>query len=321
MHSTTITVPLCGAYAAIVCVAAATSFSAKHAPVHGRLGFAGIALCVWGVFYGFGMITLGVGDMGTANMFSSLRMHGGSSHYFLPTNLLQEAYTELTPDTAVGEAFGGGIVRIEATNSSYISGPGGLRYPGEIWGHTSSSLEILVETGHSGRQWSPMSYACAIGNHPVIDNTETNHGLGKNHTGLEGNYRTAAGEDAFDMFSLPAPEVRRVVREARERHPREDFDIVGATLPGATGDETWRANAVRTRFVLRRRFDAVGKETLTCTDPHTDEVCDVWTHAVLLAPPTNRWLNVLMRTILVQQPYPILAEDAGEHRRVHCFGP
>ena len=52
---------------------------------------------------------------GTANMFSCLRMHGGSSHWFLPTNLLQTAFGNASaypPDaTLMGEVFGGGIVR------------------------------------------------------------------------------------------------------------------------------------------------------------------------------------------------------------------
>ena len=37
-------------------------------------------------------------------------------------------------------------------------------------------------------------------------------------------------EVPFDPYTLPAAEVRRQVREARYRHPRESFDIIGAIL-------------------------------------------------------------------------------------------
>eukprot|EP00966_Prymnesium_polylepis_P085494 1979412-Prymnesium_polylepis.1 len=70
-------------------------------------------------------------DMGTPNMFSSLRMHGGSNHYWLPTNVLQRTFADAPPDSLVGEVFGGGVVRVDGTNSSHI-GPKGVRYPGEL---------------------------------------------------------------------------------------------------------------------------------------------------------------------------------------------
>ena len=83
-------------------------------------------------------------------------MHGGTNHWFLPTSLLQEAFHDTDaypPDTTLmGEVFGGGIVRIESTNASYITGPAGVRYPGELLGHTPGARALLVQTGHSGRQ-------------------------------------------------------------------------------------------------------------------------------------------------------------------------
>ena len=57
-------------------------------------------------------------DMGSPNMFSALRMHGGSNHYLLPTNLLQRAFVDAPPDESLGgEIFGGGVVRVERSSS------------------------------------------------------------------------------------------------------------------------------------------------------------------------------------------------------------
>ena len=58
--------------------------------------------------YSFVWIPLGLQDHGSANMFSSLRIHAGSNHYLSPTGLLQQAFHAWAPDSAVGEAFGGG---------------------------------------------------------------------------------------------------------------------------------------------------------------------------------------------------------------------
>ena len=102
-------------------------------------------------------------------MFSCLRMHGGSSHWFLPTNLLQTAFGNASaypPDaTLMGEVFGGGIVRIESTNCSHLTGPAGADFPGELIEHTEASRRLLVASGHSGRQFSPMTFYNKVGNH------------------------------------------------------------------------------------------------------------------------------------------------------------
>ena len=81
-------------------------------------------------------------------------------------------------------------MRIESTNASYITGPAGVRYPGELLGHTPGARALLVQTGHSGRQWSPMAFCCAIGNHAKkrASHRKTyvpNPGLGENERGAE----------------------------------------------------------------------------------------------------------------------------------------
>ena len=82
----------CGGLAAVVWLGAVTSGPA--APAAPRVGAAGWALRVLAFVYAALVIPLGLMDMGSANMFSSLRMHGGSNHLFLPSNLLQRYFLD-----------------------------------------------------------------------------------------------------------------------------------------------------------------------------------------------------------------------------------
>ena len=87
-----------------MCLAAAAStFSRAPAAVvtaatGQSIGVAGWALRLVAAAYALAVIPLGLMDMGSANMFSSLRMHGGSNHFFLPTNLLQWYFIDAPPD-------------------------------------------------------------------------------------------------------------------------------------------------------------------------------------------------------------------------------
>ena len=326
-------VPICGAMAAIVCAAALMSPAAPKRPPRGRVSPAGWLLRIYAFIYAFVSIPLGVQDLGTANMFSSLRMHGGSNHYLLPANLLQQWFADYPPDTTVlGNAFGGGIIRITAgTNCSHLSGASGFRYPGELQGHTPGSIAILKKSGHSGRQWSPMAFACPVGNKlPKLDGamgcSTPHHKANAGREVNDGFWGGVAGANVFDVpfdpYTLPAPELRRIIRDSRSRYPLENFNIEGVLLPGVEGDEDWRANAVAERFVLHRRVThAHNADTIRCVDMKTGAPCKPWLEAILLAPPSPHPLAFFFRKLLLQQPYPIVKEDAGEHRRVHCFGP
>ena len=170
----------------------------------------------------------------------------------------------------------------------------------------------------------------AIGNHPPIHdeinagiNDHGSHRLHSNKTIVD----SGKWEDVYETFTpytIAAPEMRRVIRDARSRHPLEDFDISGALLPGVIGDNKWRATASEADFILRRRFDERGIESMSCMTKPTDEdgaePCDDWVHSVLLAPATNHIFTRLMRALLLQMPDPILMLDDGSHRLMHCMG-
>ena len=163
-----------------------------------------------------------------------------------------------------------------------------------------------------------------IGNHPPRHD-QFNNGI--NNQGLNGRSANETVTDniqhTFTRYTIAAPEMRRVIRNARSRHPLEDFDISGALLPGVVGDEKWRATASEADFILRRRFDERGIESMSCmtkTDEDGEEPCDDWVHSVLLAPATNHIFTRLMRALLLQMPDPILMLDDGSHRLMHCMG-
>ena len=75
--------------------------------------------------------------------------------WFLPANLLQTAFGNASaypPDaTLMGEVFGGGIVRIESTNCSHLTGPAGADFPGELIEHTEGQLRDVLDAVNSKR--------------------------------------------------------------------------------------------------------------------------------------------------------------------------
>lgn len=110
-----------------------------------------MALPYWGqflvgcaFFHSFVVTILGVQDLGGANMYSNLRMQGGSNHILSPTALLHKWFGSISASRSV---FGGGIVRIEESDSQTIN----RLYPGEITStHSVRARELLVGAGHSG---------------------------------------------------------------------------------------------------------------------------------------------------------------------------
>ena len=79
---------------------------------------------------------LGLQDLGASNMYSNLRVVGGSNHLLLPMNLLR---------------LSGATVRIEASTSAQLNSI----HPGEISSVISPrARNVLTLSGHSGRQFN-----------------------------------------------------------------------------------------------------------------------------------------------------------------------
>ena len=229
-------------------------------------------------------------------------------------------------DSLAFELFGGGVIRVESTNSSYFTGPESIQFPGELLAHTPESVALLKQSGHLGRQWSSGFYISKIGNHPTV--------VG-NHYGMEifsksnpkdvnspeyiiGGVDTVGGAP-FGKYTIAAAEMRRLIRQARSRYPNESFDIIGSILPGTKGDEVWRAKASAADFLLRRQVDEEGVESVQCfQSDDMSTACEEWVSSSLLTPPSQHIVSRIVRAILFQLPIPIISEDAGTHRKVHC---
>ena len=130
---------------------------------HVGISTGGTLLVCLAVIHSLLVTPLGLQDLGGPNMYSNLRMQGGSNHLLLPTALLHDARKRAL-FSAVAErqyhhssavlagAFDGGLVRIENSTSSCIN----ALYPGEISTvHSERARKMLRDAGHSGRQFNP----------------------------------------------------------------------------------------------------------------------------------------------------------------------
>ena len=93
--------------------------------------------------YAFAGPLLGLQDLGACNMYSNLRLHGGSNHLLVPTGLLGTLWPR------VADAFA--VVRIENSTSSWINSI----YPGELTASIApDEVELLRSVGQSGRMFN-----------------------------------------------------------------------------------------------------------------------------------------------------------------------
>jgi hypothetical protein len=99
-------------------VSGADPSTAAHAPAPPAVveGPASRPLVLLALVYAFGLPMLGLQEKAGCLMFSQLRLHAGSNHYMLPTSLLQRALADSEPSSA----FAGGVVRVEATDLSWV---------------------------------------------------------------------------------------------------------------------------------------------------------------------------------------------------------
>ena len=167
------------------------------------------------VLWAFGAVALGALEMSTPNMFANLRAHGGTNHLLgAPTGLLQR-WRYAGP--AVGDdPFGGGVVRVEASAAARVDGV----FPAELTAVLApGAVTLLRGANHSGRHFNS-AIAHTVGPAAVPPR---------------------ADGAPFVPYTLPAFELRRALRDARAAGG--PFELEYTSLPGASGDEHWRANA------------------------------------------------------------------------------
>ena len=196
-------------------------------------------------------------------MFSQLRLHGGSNHYLLPTSLLQRALIDADP----GNAFSGGVVRIESTDLHWVGnsfaehmGPRTLRLIREVTGVPAEY--VWAAKASSLRRTTPPPR--------FRPHTLSNYGLRK---------LLATAKRQKDVFTL--------------RYSR---------LDGAYGDEAWRTVSRGTDYVVRG--DGTGE--LRCGKPGLfglDTPCEVRELALL---GTASLYSRALAYFLEPQPNPIV---------------
>lgn len=171
------------------------------------------------LFYGLVPPILGLQSMGALTMYSNMKYIGGSNHLLAPTFVLQDYHEELARLTDwpwLVDAFGGGLVRVDATNSKAIR---------EVNPADASFLEpprvraLLANSGHQGKYFA--QYYARMKTSDFLD-------------GLLGNET-----DEATPFVLHAFELRRLLAAARAR--RERFFLNYTRLPGKIGTPAmWR---------------------------------------------------------------------------------
>jgi hypothetical protein len=260
-----------------------------------RLRVSLVALAAW---YGFAGPLLGTQDLGACNMYSNLRMHGGSNHLLLPTDLLGSLF----PGTSV--AFAMRTVRVEHTSSAWINSI----YPNEITSQMSpKERTVLREAGHLARMFNPMKsriLSPAIGAPPPA-------------------YAAPPGSDGrpFARWTVPTLELRRLLAEAREQG--EAFSLTYTLLDGQSGDERWRRSGGGRTVTITE--DGKGGRTCTlCPDLMASLMgslaggCACADDELPLMPPPP----YLARKLLVQQPYPIVGDERDDpEANFICYGP
>lgn len=247
------------------------------------------------ILWSFGTAVLGLTDNATPNMYSNLRQQGGSNHVLgVPMSLLQ--LWRYTGHGAGSDPFGGGLVRVEYSNSTHMAG----YCPAETSAALSAgSVRLARQAGHSGRVFNP-AFALNIGPRALPPRPD----------------------GPFVRYTLPAYELRRQLRDVRSGAAAvgEAFELIYTNLPGATGDEKWRAKAAgRTvKLVVHER----GRESclVLAAGSGDAESCQPDDLALAPFPEPDLWsapLDAILGSLQSWNPQPILSEEQTE---VHCYG-
>lgn len=230
--------------------------------------------------YGFLAPIFGLMAMASSTMYGNVRQFGGTNHLLVPTGLLQEWHSSDGDD-----AFGGGMVRVDFTNSSVLQQLTPADATGQLPKHARALLEGINASGFYFELYSARNYFGRRGD-------------------LEASALHNRGSDGPRMedppYAQPAYELRRVLALARS--PGEAFKLVYTKLPAKGTPGSYRD--FRGEQVTLEQ-DASGARTCTVGKQPCGK------NEIALLPPPPRWLTWMLHPY----PMPLLPGDAGE---VHC---
>ena len=303
----------------VASVAAAVVLLALWAPRHARGAkpppprrwtALGALAVLTGFVYGFLLPVGGVMMMASSTMYGNVKNYGGGNHMLVPTGLLLDHYSAapaaavtppawlppLPPAAAawLADGFGGGLVRVDATNSSVLR---------SLFKETTDQLPptshaLLSQINASGRYYE--FYAAR-------NYFEREHDLQATaiHMGV------AIEQDDVPPYVVPAYELRRSLALARAREAR--FTVAYTRLPAALRTPTEWGRFDGPRVTLHDGRDGGGAQGAACAvagaDGGAPTPCDASEPALLPAPP------YLLTKLLHPYPMPLL-EGAGDG--AHC---
>ena len=236
-------------------------------------------------FYVFCAQALGVFSISATSPFSQIREHGGSNHLFMPTGLLQRWEA-----TKHYDLFSGGVVRVTYTSSDVMN----ALYPANSTQDLRPEIaQMLRSHGHFALEF-----------HPTVMRM-----FGPKLASILPHWKPTGSAPPFPVYTVPGLELRRLLGEARAA--RETFVLEYDVLPGLSGDETWRREAVERRV----RLEEDGKGGRICTvrnarvAPDEDEASMPCTPSEIPMRPAPAGL--LMK-FLVWFPLPVLPPEIAE---------
>lgn len=239
-----------------------------------------------GFVYAFLGPILGLQAMSSSTMYGNVKQWGGTNHLVVPTGLLQEYYTTATYPAWAADAFGGGLLRVDSTNSSIMQ----QLSPAEAtYNMVPFARELLKGVGTPARYFELYSARNYMDREEDFDASAL-HNRGKNDLGFKD-----------PPYVQPAYEMRRVLALARAKG--EIFTLKYTKVPWSGTPKSYMA--YKGEQVVLKENSATG--TRTCTVGK--KKCA--SSEIALLPPPPRWLLPLLHPY----PMPLLPGDDTE---VHC---
>jgi hypothetical protein len=238
--------------------------------------------------YAFLTPMLGLQAMSSSTMYGNLKQFGGTNHMVVPTGILQGKYAESSVGDWATDAFGGGLLRVDYTNSSLLKELAPAESTGSMPGH---AIDLLKGIGAGARYFEMYAARNYYGRRNDLGNSAL-HNRGRKD-----------GEEP-PAYVEPAYELRRVLSLAARRG--EPFTVTYTRLPYIGTPAIYR-DFVGPRVTFTS--DGSGHSTCEVVDGSTTTACKADEIALLPAPP--QWL----RWILHPYPMPLLDGDTTE---VHC---
>jgi len=264
-----------------------------------------------GFLYGFVFPVIGIEAMNSSTMYGNVLQFHGNNHWIVPTGLLQTHYYDRKPtgkvfahvsgdwfDETMVDAFGGGMLRVESTDSPVIN----QLCPAEATADLPTrAKELLPRVGSTGKYFE-MYAARNYYNRPWFNLTSTaiHSGAGKNEV-------LAKSENTVKRYVVPAFEMRRLLQVARQR--KETFQMTYTKIPKSmTTVSEWRTLQGGAKVEL---VEEPGK-TARCTVSFGGKTTACEPSEAALLPPPPSWLQWILL------PYPVPLVEGETHNEIHC---